>query len=105
GIAPGAVIFARTTSRPPGNVPYVVDNLWEWKRPARLPCRRQAVFASPSADLARASGADGARVYEVDLVGEFAAAQTMGLDDSKFHPECRALPLLLQKQLGQTWIE
>jgi hypothetical protein len=25
-----------STMRPPGNVPYIVDNLWEWARPRCL---------------------------------------------------------------------
>lgn len=44
------------TMRPPGNVPYVVDNLWEWKRPERCADRRRSAFGSPRADLARKSG-------------------------------------------------
>lgn len=101
----GELIQARSTSRPPGNVPYVVDNLWEWMRPEHFPCRRQAVFASPSAELALKSGAQGAHVYEVEFAGEFIGAQTVGLEDSKFHPECRTLRRLLLDKLKQPWVD
>jgi hypothetical protein len=42
--------FRQTTRRPPGNIPYIVDNLWEWMRPDSFPCRRHSVFASPMGD-------------------------------------------------------
>lgn len=35
------------TVRPPGNIPYVVVNLWEWKRPLAFPNRRFSAFDSP----------------------------------------------------------
>lgn len=38
--------------RLPGNVPYLVDNLWEYARPAGMPSRRHAVYASPTPQLA-----------------------------------------------------
>jgi hypothetical protein len=43
------------TRRPPSNVPYIVDNLWEWKRPEGYPNRRYSVFCSPSPEIARES--------------------------------------------------
>lgn len=70
--------------------------------PYHLPCRRRAVFASPSVELARASGADGAYVYGDD---EFIAARVLGLKDSKYHSECRDLPRWLLRRLGQMWID
>jgi hypothetical protein len=45
----------RGTRRPPGNVPYVVDNLWEWVREKdypEYPNRRQSKFASPTPEQA-----------------------------------------------------
>jgi hypothetical protein len=42
----------QTTLRIPSNVPYVVDNLWEWLRPDSMPSRRHAVYASGSPELA-----------------------------------------------------
>lgn len=95
----------RSTARPPGNVPYVVDNLWAWARPSHMPCRRHAVYASPNPALALASGADGSSAFRVELPGRFKAAQLLSNTDSKHHPECRALRRWLLKHLGQSWIE
>lgn len=46
------VLARQSTIRIPSNVPYVVDNLWEWLRPEEMPSRRHAIYASPSAELA-----------------------------------------------------
>lgn len=42
----------QSTLRIPSNVPYVVDNLWEWQRPDSMPSRRHAVYASGTPELA-----------------------------------------------------
>ncbi len=42
----------QTTLRIPSNFPYFVDNIWEWLRPAPMPSRRHAVYASPTPELA-----------------------------------------------------
>jgi hypothetical protein len=99
------LIVYRTTARLPGNVPYLVDNLWEWKRPETFPNRRYSVYASPSIDLARKFGGAGdGVVYEVELTGKFLMAQAK-IEDARYHPECIALPKLLLKLLGQNWID
>lgn len=57
---PNFVGRPRTTRRIPSNVPFVVDNLWEYLRPGHLPSRRHAVYASPSPELTVAgASADG----------------------------------------------
>lgn len=99
------VLPPRLTARAPGNVPYLVDNLWEWVRPSHLPCRRRSVYASPSPGLALASGADGSTPYRVELQGHFKAAQLRSDTDSKYHPECRTLPRRFLQHLGQSWLE
>jgi hypothetical protein len=78
----------RSTMRPPGNVPYIVDNLWEWKRPEGFPCRRSCAYASPDPELALKSGPQGGTVFEIQFRGEYRIAQVVGYPDSKFHPEC-----------------
>mgnify|MGYP005753145337 CR=1 FL=1 len=45
----------QSTIRIPSNVPYIVDNLWEWLRPEGRPSRRHAIYASPTAELALAN--------------------------------------------------
>jgi len=81
------------TMRPPGNVPYLVDNLWEWLRPNTMPCRRFAAYASPrSEDALKAikNKPDG-KAFPVEFLGEYKLAQVNGIDDSKEHPECTSL--------------
>lgn len=45
----------QVTRRTPGNVPYLVDNLWEYLRSENFPSRRHAVYASPTPELALAN--------------------------------------------------
>lgn len=100
-----AVIRTQTaTMRPPGNVAYVVDNLWEWKRPPQFPSRRFAAFASPSSALAAACGPPGGAVGRIRFLGAFQLCQLQGWADSKLHPECKSLPKLLLHELGRDWV-
>ena len=92
--------------RLPRNVPYVVDNLWEWKRPGGHPCRRFSVYASPTPALARESGPKAGRLYRVEfpngarpLIGQLSAR------DSKLHPDRDILPRLLVERLPDGWID
>jgi len=48
-------VSRHSTVRIPSNVPYIVDNLWEWLRPENMPSRRHAIYASPTAKLALAN--------------------------------------------------
>lgn len=92
------------TRRPPGYVPYVVDNLWEWARPDKFPSRRHSVFASPVHEYALKSGPHGGTVYRVELLGTSTIAQAR-LPDSRDHPECRSLLKLLRQHLRQEWFD
>jgi hypothetical protein len=91
------------TMRPPASVPYVVDNLWEWKRPANFPSRRFSVFASPNPKLALENGPPGGLACRISFLGRFTLCQLQGWRDSKIHPECRSLPKLLLRELGREW--
>lgn len=94
------------TRRVPGNVPYLVDNLWEWTRPDHYPSRRYAVYASPSPELAREAGsAVGGCVYRVEFLGDVRAAQAQQ-KDARFHPEAmgsHSLNRFVIRLLGQNW--
>lgn len=46
------IYTAQKTRRTPSNVPYLVDNLWEFLRPDHFPSRRFSAYASPTPDLA-----------------------------------------------------
>ena len=101
----GKIHKYRNTMRPPGNVPFVVDNLWEWKRPKGFPNRRFSVYASPQANLAKESGHDQGSVFRVGLEGRYKLCQVIGINDSKYHPDCKNLRKLLFKLFGQEWID
>ena len=99
----------KNTRRPPSNVPYMVDNLWEWARPEEYPNRRHAKFASPkpeqalrSADLPVDSLED---VFCLEFVGEPVIAQLPGVEDAKMHSDCDDLRSTLFDLLGgkYTW--
>jgi len=86
------------------NVPNVVDNLWEWLRPAEFPNRRSSVFAAPTEELARREGPENGVVCRVDLPGDYNMCQLRGYSNSKKHPDCVALPILMYDRLGDDWI-
>jgi hypothetical protein len=96
------------TRRPPGNVPYLVDNIWEWLRPEGFPCRRHCAYASPTPELALAcisvspEQKDGFVVTTVTFHGRVAIAQ-LPRSDAKFHPDVKALPKLILNFLGPEW--
>jgi len=101
----------RHTMRTPENVPYVVDNLWEWKRPDHYPNRRYSAFASPKKEQALSSAGENSIAYRVSLLGEYKLCQLKGNKDlannkdSKYHPDCNKLRRLLLTKLDQPWID
>lgn len=101
----------RHTMRTPWNVPYVVDNLWEWKRPDHYPNRRYSAFASPKREQALSSAGENSIAYRVNLLGNYKLCQLLGNKgfrnnrDSKFHPDCVNLRKLLFRRLDQQWVD
>lgn len=94
------------------DIPILVDNLWEWKRPEDLPSRRTSTVASPTPELAlqRVGGADADAVRRVSLpvgvrVAQLTARGGASHDpsDAKFHPDVIGLPALLRAELGPDW--
>ncbi len=60
--------LAQSTRRMPSNIPYVVDNIWEWLRPEEFPSRRFAAYASPTPALALANASavgNNPKLYQV----------------------------------------
>ena len=102
----GRVFKRRGSRRPPGNVPYVVDNLWEWKRPEGFPNRRHSLFASPKPELARKYAQDGDNgvIYAVEPLGECLLAQIKE-EDARCHEDVRKLPKTLIRLLGEGWTD
>lgn len=84
--------------RPPSYVSYLVDNLWEWKRPENFPNRRYAVFANPDCNAIQVDGT----CYEVQMFGACKVAQTQEID-ARFHADCKSLPKLVLHCLGRDW--
>jgi hypothetical protein len=101
-------MVSRDTRRPPGNVPYVVDNLWEWTRPENYPDRRRSKFANPTPEQALRSAGLPENAYEhvfrVEFFGDPIIAQIDSRNgepekDAKYHSDCRRLRKLLIDKL------
>jgi hypothetical protein len=97
----------QSTRRAPGNVPYVIDNLWEWRRPKDMPSRRHCVCASPRPEIAlEMGGASDGRLFRV-VVTDFRMAQ-IPQKDAKLHADVSgggSLAKQLLRQLGQKWLD
>lgn len=102
------IFQAATTLRPPGNVPYFVDNIWEWLRPGHAPCRRRSAFASPTAELAvAAAGGKISDAWQVELVDGQPAYQIVEgahPHDARYHEDIDQLKkYVIRRSLGQDW--
>lgn len=99
-----------TTNRSPGNVPYIVDNIWEWLRPAGMPSRRRSAFASPAPKLAaKAAGLGEENVYVVELLEGQSCAQLFRCDDpsdARHHPDVKRVRKAIgSKILPRGWLD
>ncbi|WP_415900547.1 hypothetical protein [Neptuniibacter sp. QD48_11] len=100
----GKVYYPYPTKRLPSNVPYVVDNLWEWAKPSEYPSRRHAAYASPCPKQASESSvANDPVVCTLEWHGERKVAQHRVVADAKEHRDVRQLPKLLLNILGREW--
>lgn len=92
------------TLRAPSNIPYLVDNLWEFLRPDYMPSRRHAVYASPTPELAMANASahteSGYTVCTVDITGTAMVAQ-LSVKDARYHEDVRLLPRLILAIMGK----
>lgn len=100
GLQSDHLYLPRTTMRIPSNVPYIIDNLWEWKRPSVYPNRRHSIYASPCPILASQLGRKDGQVYKIEVCDDVIIAQLNGYEDSKFHPECKEIKNLLLALFG-----
>lgn len=99
------------TRRVPKNIPYLIDNLWEYLRPVTMPSRRHVLLASPSPEQARDSGSPtmpGGRLYRVTLPRGGTICQ-IPQNDAKHHPDVsnhrRINEVLLAALGGQEFID
>ncbi|MFL9906784.1 hypothetical protein [Paraburkholderia sp. RL17-337-BIB-A] len=98
------VVEGQLTRRIPRNVPYVVDNVWEYLRPTAAPSRRHAAYASPTPELAlkNASSRFGAayEVWEVDL-GMEDTVVVCSVSDAREHKDIERVPAALLQSIGR----
>lgn len=98
-------LFPQTTARVPSNIPYLVDNIWEFLRPDNMPSRRIAVFASPHRELAAQYGNDSTAICKVMLSAKATLVQLEDYQDARFHPDVRNIPKIILEHLGQSWVD
>lgn len=85
------------TVRIPSNVPYIVDNLWEWLRPEHMPSRRHAIYASPTPQLALANASaplgDGDHYIACRVVvdPQHVRIAQLKVRDARVHPDIKTV--------------
>lgn len=102
---PGQVQRRHPGRRLPSNIPYLVDNLWEFTRPPEKPSRRHAVYASPSPELALmyaiAGGAARTGYIACEMRFRHApASMQLSVEDAKLHPDVLVLQQCVNRTLG-----
>lgn len=106
GVSESKVYGWRPDTRLPGNVPYLIDNLWEFARPDHLPSRRRAVFASPTPELAIANATAGNLAQndyvacKVKLNKTPSRISQLSVSDARFHDDIKALQKLVHAGLS-----
>lgn len=106
---PERVHTRHSSQRLPGNVPYLIDNLWEFARPQGRPSRRHAVYASPTVELALAGAHPGG-----PAVNQYLACRVvfrnepqifqLSVPDARHHPDVKRLQRLVHDRLAN-WSE
>ncbi|WP_087865455.1 hypothetical protein [Comamonas thiooxydans] len=99
-IKPGEKLYGQVTKRFPSNIPYVVDNILEWLRPENMPCRRHAIYASPTPELALANASshlevgDSYRACLLSFEGPGLKVAQLQVTDARIHRDVRAIQKL-----------
>lgn len=101
----GEVIQRNPGRRLPSNIPYLVDNLLEFARPADKPSRRHSIYASPTPELALtyavAAGADRSAYVVCELhCATPPAIMQLTEKDAKLHGDMLALQQFVNKRIG-----
>lgn len=92
------------TRRVLGNVPYIVDNLLEWRRPPEMSSHRHFVCASPLPELAvQAGGITNGHILRVEANN--AKMAQIPQFDAREHPETKSFAHLMLDLLGQGWLD
>jgi hypothetical protein len=106
GFDPLKIYAPQATRRMPSNVPFVVDNVWEWLRPGGAPSRRQAVYASPTPAGARASASavggnpEDYVVCELEIFSEGLCLAHLKVADAREHSDIGVLMRYLARAFG-----
>jgi hypothetical protein len=98
-------IFPLKTKRVPSNIPYLVDNIWEWLRPEDMPSRRFSTYASPQLSLANKYANDNSVVCTIEFCGKYKAVQLVGYEDAKLHSDIKYIQFEIFQALGQIWTD
>lgn len=102
---------ASTTRRTPSNVPYLVDNIWEWLRPSHAPSRRHAAYASPTPELALANasavGPDPSLyvVCEISVIGAGLILAHLQVPDARVHADISRIVRLVANAQGPNFAD
>lgn len=99
------IIHHFSTKRLPSNVPYIVDNIWEFLRPEHMPSRRLSVCASPSPELALDFATSNNLLCEVNFEGQSNTVQLKDYHDAKYHPDIKTIPKVIAQYLTQEWLD
>ena len=103
------IVPAATTPRAPGNVPFFVDNIWEWLRPDDFPSRRLPAFAAPRAEEAAACASCTLdQVYRVELLDDQPVCQLIKgnrPDDARYHADIDRLKRQIIRTLPREWYQ
>lgn len=101
---PDQIHVRHNGQRLPKNVPYFIDNLWEYARPGGMPSRRHAVYASPTPELALAGASPGRQVsnQHIACVVSFRNEPRifrLSVADARDHPDVKKLQGLVHDRL------
>lgn len=105
GFDPARVHTRHPGTRLPANVPYLVDNLWEFTRPHSMPSRRKSVYASPTPALALDGAAgvkqpqDGFIACRVECRYPPKAFQ-LSVADARYHDDVKILQKTVHAKLA-----
>ncbi|MDN4051754.1 hypothetical protein QPK32_01475 [Massilia sp. YIM B02763] len=105
GFDPARLHTRHPGTRLPANVPYLVDNLWEFTRPASMPSRRKSVYASPSASLALDGAAGVGRAQDGFVACRVVCRYPptcfqLSVTDARYHPDVKALQKVVHARLA-----
>lgn len=95
----------QATKRVPSNVPYLVDNIWEYLRPEKYPSRRHSVYASPTPELALENASmitDGAFVVtEVKFSNRNYKIAHIQVADARYHRDIKLIMSCVMEHFGK----